>query len=74
MFYAAVAMLATQHASARTHSGALALADRELVRPGLLPRQEAAHIREAFRPRQRTDYAETDPIDAKRGRELVAAA
>lgn len=74
MFYAAVAMLAKQDVSARTHSGVLALVDRELVRLGLLPRQEAAHLREAFRLRQRADYAETDPIDAERGQELIEAA
>ena len=74
MFYAAVAMLTKHDVSARTHSGVLALVDRELVRPGLLPRQQAAHLREAFRLRQRADYAETDPIDAERGEELLAAA
>lgn len=74
MFYAALAMLAQQGLAAHRHTGVLALVDRELVRRDLLPAAQAARLREAFRLRQRADYAETEPMDAERGRELLGAA
>jgi uncharacterized protein (UPF0332 family) len=74
MFYAALAMLARHGFEARRHAGVLALVDRELVGRGLLAREQAASLREAFRMRQRADYAEVEPVEPDRGRELIEAA
>ena len=71
MFYAAVAMLATRGLSPRKHTGLLMLVDRELVDGGLVPAEHAAHLREAFRMRQRADYADEDPVTAERGEEIL---
>lgn len=53
MFYAALAMLAQQGLVAHRHTGVLALVDRELVSRSLLPAEQAARLRDAFRLRQR---------------------
>jgi uncharacterized protein (UPF0332 family) len=74
MFYAALAMLVRHGFEARRHAGVLALVDRELVGRGLLAREQAASLREAFRMRQRADYAEVEPVQPDRGRELIEAA
>ena len=75
MFYAALAMLARHGVGgARRHAGVLVQVDRELVGLGHLPREQATDLHEAFRMRQRADYAEVEAVDADRARELVEAA
>ena len=74
MFYAAEALLAHRGLGARRHTGVLVLVDRELVAQGLVAPEQAARLREAYRLRQRADYADEAPVTADRGQELLAAA
>ena len=74
MFYAAEALLAHCGLGARRHTGVLVLVDRELVAQGLVAPEQAARLREAYRLRQRADYADEAPVTADRGQELLAAA
>jgi uncharacterized protein (UPF0332 family) len=74
MFYAAEALLAHLGLGARRHTGVLVLVDRELVAQGLVAPEQAARLREAYRVRQRADYADEAPVTADRGQELLAAA
>ena len=74
MFYSAEALLAHRGLDARRHTGVLLLVDRELVTHGLVAAEQAARLREAYRLRQRADYADEAPATADRGREVLAAA
>ena len=74
MFYAAEAMLGQYGLAARRHTGVLILVDRELLGRGLVTAEQAAHLREAYRMRQRADYADEAPVGADRGQELLASA
>jgi len=48
MFYALLALLATKRLGTSRHSGALALFDREFVKPGVFPRELSRTLRLAF--------------------------
>lgn len=74
MFYAAEALLAQRGLGAHRHTGVLALVDRELVSSGWVAADHAARLREAYRMRQRADYADEAPLSAERGQELLVAA
>jgi len=74
MFYAAEAALTTLGLSAHKHAGVLVLADRDLVGRGVLTREDAARLRQAYRLRQRSDYTATAPIEPDRAGQLLEAA
>lgn len=74
MFYAAEAMLGHFGLAARRHTGVLMLVDSELLGRGWVTAEQAAHLREAYRMRQRADYADEAPVGADRGQELLASA
>ena len=63
MFYSLLALLATRQLGTSKHSGALALFDREFVKPGLFPRELSRSLRLAFNLRQIHDYGEMVEID-----------
>jgi len=63
MFYALLALLATKQLGTSRHSGALALFDREFVKPGVFPRELSRSLHLAFDRRQRHDYGEMANVD-----------
>jgi len=74
MFYAPLALLATQELGSSKHSGVLGLFDREFVKPGLLPRELSRSWRLAFNRRQSWDYGEVTELDPEEITETVAGA
>jgi len=74
MFYATLALLATQELGSSKHSGVLGLFDREFVKPGLLPRELSRSLRLAFNRRQSWDYGEVTELDPEEITETVAGA
>jgi len=63
MFYALLALLATKQLGTSRHSGALALFDREFVKPGVFPRELSRSLHLAFDLRQTHDYGEMTQVD-----------
>ncbi len=62
MFYALLALLATQQFGTSKHSGAISLFDREFVKTGVFPRDLSRSLRIAFERRQTYDYGEITEI------------
>jgi uncharacterized protein (UPF0332 family) len=63
MFYAVLAVLATKGLGSSKHSGAISLFDRELVKPGDLPKELSRSLHIAFEHRQQADYGELVELD-----------
>lgn len=57
MFYAVLALLATRKQETSKHSGAIALFDKEFVKPGMFKKDSSRWLHSAFDLRQRSDYA-----------------
>lgn len=57
MFYAILALLASQKKETSKHAGAIALFDRDYVKPGIFPRELSRWVHDGFDLRQRSDYA-----------------
>ena len=72
MFYAALALLLARGLRTRKHSGALALIDREFVRPGCCHASRPTHLRKAFSLRQDSDYDEASDITRDQAQTLLA--
>lgn len=77
MFYAVLAVLATKGLGSSKHSGVISLFDRELVKPGILPKELSRSLHMAFERRQQADYGEWTQLDEpagdtgdRRGRDL----
>ena len=74
MFYAVLALLATKGLGSSKHSGALSLFDREVVKPGDLPKEVSRSLHMAFEQRQQADYGElTQPDEAAANRVIEEA-
>ncbi len=63
MFYAVLAVLATRGLGSSKHSGAIALFDREFVKPGALPKELSRSLHLTFENRQQADYGELTELD-----------
>ena len=63
MFYALLGLLATRQLGTSKHSGAIALFDREFVKPGLFSPDLSKALHLAFDRRQVHDYGEMIEID-----------
>ena len=63
MFYAVLAVLATKGLGSSKHSGVISLFDRELVKPGILPKELSRSLHMAFERRQQADYGEWTQLD-----------
>lgn len=74
MFYAVLALLVTRQLGTSKHSGAIALFDREFVKPGLFPRNLSRSLHVAFDLRQTHDYGEIIPPDLETAEIIVAEA
>jgi len=56
MFYAVLALLATRKRETSKHGGAIALFDKEFVKPGTFTKDFSRWLHDAFELRQRSDY------------------
>ncbi|GIW89833.1 MAG: hypothetical protein KatS3mg109_0265 [Pirellulaceae bacterium] len=68
MFYAILALLAAEKKETSKHSGAIALFDRDYVKPGIFPKELSRAVHEAFDLRQRADYSAEYTPSAGRNR------
>ena len=57
MFYAVVALLASQKQETSKHSGAISIFDKEFVKTGMFTKELSRWLHNAFDLRQRSDYA-----------------
>jgi uncharacterized protein (UPF0332 family) len=71
MFYAVLALLATQQMGTSKHSGVIALFDREFVKPGLLSVDLSKALHLAFDQRQVHDYGELLQLDEDTARQTL---
>lgn len=62
MFYTVLALLQTRQLGTSKHSGAIALFDREFVKPGVIPKELSKALHRAFELRQKGDYMEEAEI------------
>lgn len=62
MFYTVLALLQTRQLGTSKHSGAIALFDREFVKPGIFPKELSKALHRAFELRQKGDYMEDAEI------------
>lgn len=74
MFYALLALLATKQLGTSKHSGAIALFDREFVKPGLFPVELSRALHLAFDRRQSQDNGEWVTLEAGAVDETLASA
>jgi uncharacterized protein (UPF0332 family) len=74
MFYAVLAVLATQQLGTSKHSGVLSLFDREFVKPGIFPRELSRSLHTAFELRQTYDYGELVTLDIFTVQEILISA
>ena len=74
MFYAAVALLATQDLSSSRHSGVIALFYENFVRPGKFPRALSHSLGKALDMRTDTDYKVSVPPEPSKLDELLESA
>ena len=65
MFYALLGLLATKQLGTSKHSGAIALFDREFIKPGLFSPDLSKALHLAFDRRQVHDYGEMIELDAE---------
>ncbi len=57
MFYAVLALLASQKQETSKHSGAISIFDKEFVKTGMFTKELSRWLHNAFDLRQRSDYA-----------------
>jgi len=62
-FYAVLALLCTRGLGTSKHSGAIALFDREFVKPGVFSKSLSVFLHKVFDMRQEADYAEMVTVD-----------
>jgi len=74
MFYALLALLASERLGTSKHSGAIGLFDREFVKTGKFPKQLSKSLHLAFDRRQDSDYGETIVIDQTIAQETIGNA
>ena len=74
MFYALLALLATRAMGTSKHTGAIALFDREFVKPGIFPSDLSRALHAAFQSRQDHDYGEILDVDQQGAQDLISDA
>lgn len=74
MFYAVLAILATEKLGSSKHSGAISLFDREFVKPGILPKEMSRSLHMAFEHRQEADYGELTELDESTATQMITEA
>ncbi len=73
-FYAVLALLCMKGLGTSKHSGAIALFDREFVKPGVFTKSLSVFLHKAFDMRQEADYSEMSAIDEQDAREAILGA
>jgi len=68
MFYAVLALLASEGRGTSKHSGAMALFDRDFVRTGVVRRELSSWLHKVFDLRQDADYAELVEVTPEQAR------
>jgi uncharacterized protein (UPF0332 family) len=63
MFYAVLALAASQGATVSKHTHAIAFFDKEFVRKGIFPKEFSRSLHYGFEDRQSRDYGEIWEID-----------
>ena len=71
MFYALLALLATEDKSTSKHSVIISLFDRKYVRNGIFAKDYSKWLHEAFDLRQRADYREMFRISSERAKTVL---
>lgn len=71
MFYAVLALLAIEKKETSRHGGAIALFDREFVRPAVFPTEFSRWLHDAFALRQQADYAADRAVTADQAKTAV---
>ncbi len=74
MFYALLALLASERMGTSKHSGAISLFDREFVKSGKFSKELSKSLHLAFDRRQDGDYGEMRIIDEKTSQESIDSA
>lgn len=74
MFYAVLALLITRQLGTSKHSGAIALFDREFVKPGIFSKEMSLWLHSAFELRLEADYAELVEVSAETAHESAQQA
>jgi len=74
MFYAILALLATEKKETSKHSGAISLFDRDYVKTGLFSRECSRWLHDAFDLRQRSDYAPQTEVSEDQALEVLERA
>jgi len=74
MFYAVLALLASQKKETSRHSGVISLFDKEYVKAGIFPKEFSRWLHDAFTLRQRSDYSVQYTPSAEEAEELLAHA
>lgn len=74
MFYAVLALLASQKKETSRHSGVISLFDKEYVKAGIFPKEFSRWLHDAFTLRQRSDYSVQYAPSAEEAEELLAHA
>lgn len=74
MFYAVLALLITKQLGTSKHQGAIALFEREFIKPGDFPKEMSAWLRKAFKYRLEADYADSPEATEARAVEIEAHA
>ena len=66
MYYAAQAILFSNHLSAKSHAGTISIFGKEIAEKGLVPKDFGKILHKAFNLRQKSDYevdADFEPAD-----------
>ena len=71
MFYAVLALLASQKEETSKHSGAIALFDKNFVKQGIFKKDLSRWLHDAFDLRQRSDYAADQHVSAEQAQKLL---
>jgi len=74
MFYALLALLATERLGTSKHSGAISLFDKEFVKTGKFPKELSKSLHLAFDRRQDSDYGDMIKIDQNTAKEAIDSA
>jgi uncharacterized protein (UPF0332 family) len=68
MFYAVLALLATEKKETSRHSAAISLFDLHFVKPAVLPKDFSRWLHDAFALRQQADYASETKVTMEQAR------
>jgi uncharacterized protein (UPF0332 family) len=74
MFYAALALLATEDKQISKHTGVLAAFDQLFIKTKKLPKEMSKMLRAAFDARQTGDYEDSASVNIEEAKQILAFA